>query len=263
MQILTLYAQRPIVEKHSRYALYHPSAEAIASMLCDLPYKIINGIIFNLTLYFMTNLRREPGAFFFFLLFSYATVLVMSMIFRTIASATRTLFQALVPAAIIILDLVVFTGFVLPKRYMLGWCKWLYWLDPLAYAFEALMVNEFHNREFECTDFVPNSNLGVPGYDNISGKQRVCSTVGAVQGEPDVNGDRYTEMAFDYQWDHRWRNFGIIIAYIIFFLGCYMVAAELVSEKKSKGEVLVYRRGHKLKVHPYVIISWSLGAVQY
>jgi ABC-type multidrug transport system permease subunit/ABC-type multidrug transport system ATPase subunit len=245
MQILTLYAQRPIVEKHSRYALYHPSAEAIASMLCDLPYKIINGIIFNLTLYFMTNLRREPGAFFFFLLFSYATVLVMSMIFRTIASATRTLFQALVPAAIIILDLVVFTGFVLPKRYMLGWCKWLYWLDPLAYAFEALMVNEFHNREFECTDFVPNSNLGVPGYDNISGKQRVCSTVGAVQGEPDVNGDRYTEMAFDYQWDHRWRNFGIIIAYIIFFLGCYMVAAELVSEKKSKGEVLVYRRGHK------------------
>lgn len=37
LEILTLYAQRPIVEKHSRYAFYHPSAEAFASMLTDIP----------------------------------------------------------------------------------------------------------------------------------------------------------------------------------------------------------------------------------
>ena len=41
LEILTLYAQRPIVEKHTRYALYHPMAEAIASMIVDLPCKII------------------------------------------------------------------------------------------------------------------------------------------------------------------------------------------------------------------------------
>lgn len=45
LEILTLYAQRPIVEKHTRYAFYHPSAEAFASMLTDLPYKILNSII--------------------------------------------------------------------------------------------------------------------------------------------------------------------------------------------------------------------------
>ena len=28
-QILTLYAQRPIVEKQAKYAFYHPFAEAI------------------------------------------------------------------------------------------------------------------------------------------------------------------------------------------------------------------------------------------
>jgi ABC-type multidrug transport system permease subunit len=39
-QILTLFAQRPIVERHKRYAFYHPSAEAFASMLTDLPYKV-------------------------------------------------------------------------------------------------------------------------------------------------------------------------------------------------------------------------------
>lgn len=231
------------MEKHARYALYHPSAEAIASMLCDLPYKVVNAIIFNLTLYFMTNLRREPGPFFFFLLISFSNVLVMSMIFRTIASASRTLFQALVPAAILILSLVIFTGFVLPTRYMLGWCRWIGYIDPLSYAFEALVVNEFHDREFKCVDFIPSKSFAE--YANVSSANQVCSSIGSVAGQPFVNGDAYTESAFGYKFSHRWRNFGIVIAFILFFLFTYMVSAELVSEKKSKGEVLVYRRGHK------------------
>lgn len=212
-------------------------------MLCDMPYKIVNAITFNLVIYFMTNLRREPGAFFFFLLLNFTTVMFMSMIFRTIGSASRTLFQALVPAALLILDLVLFTGFILPKQYMLGWCRWLSYIDPLGYAFEALMVNEFHNRHFECNQFVPSPT--VEGYENLAGDNRVCLSVGAVPGQFYVDGDAYLRSAYEYEWGHRWRNWGIVIAFTIFFFGCYIVAAELVSEKKSKGEVLVYRRGQR------------------
>jgi len=95
---------------------------------------------------FMSNLRREPGAFFFYLMTSYLTVLSMSGIFRSIASASRTLSQAMVPAAILILALVMFTGFVIPIDYMLGWCRWLNYVDPVAYAFEALMINEVRHK---------------------------------------------------------------------------------------------------------------------
>ncbi|KAG8164849.1 hypothetical protein KVR01_005124 [Diaporthe batatas] len=243
LEILTLYAQRPIVEKHARYAMYHPSAEAISSMLCDLPYKVLNAIVFNLTLYFMTNLRREPGPFFFFLLMCFVTTLSMSMIFRTIASSSRTLSQAMVPAALIILDLVIFSGFVIPIDYMLDWCRWLNYLDPLAYAFEALMVNEFHNRDYTCTQFIPPPQF--PGYENVNGTNRVCSAIGSQVGQDFVNGDNYINSGFKYYAANKWRNFGIVIAFTAFFLLTYMIAAELVSEKKSKGEVLVFRRGHK------------------
>ncbi|KAL1881468.1 hypothetical protein VTK73DRAFT_3530 [Phialemonium thermophilum] len=243
LEILTLYAQRPIVEKHARYALYHPSAEAVASMLCDMPYKILNTIVFNTTLYFMTHLRREPGPFFFFLLISFTIVMAMSMVFRTIASSSRTLSQAMVPAAIIILGLVIFTGFVIPIDYMLGWCRWINYIDPLAYAFESLMVNEFHNRQFLCTQFVPNP--AVPGYSNVAEANRVCSAAGSQPGMPFVDGDRYLATSFKYYNEHRWRNFGIILAFMFGFLVFYMLAAENVSAKKSKGEVLVFRRGHK------------------
>lgn len=248
LEILTLYAQRPIVEKHSRYALYHPSAEAISSMLCDLPYKLTNTVTFNITLYFMTNLRREPGPFFFFILISFLTVMVMSQIFRTIGSASRTLFQALVPAAILILDLVIFTGFVIPRRYMLPWCSWLHWIDPIAYSFESLMVNEFNGREFLCDQYIPAAVPGFPQtdvYANLTGDHHVCSAIGSVPGKSFVSGTTYVLSAFDYDWDHRWRNVGIVLAFTVLFTVTYMLCAEYISEKKSKGEVLVYRRGHK------------------
>ncbi|KAK3294943.1 ABC-2 type transporter-domain-containing protein [Chaetomium fimeti] len=240
LEILTLYAQRPIVEKHDRYALYHPSAEAIASMLCDMPYKVANTIVFNLTLYFMTGLRREPGAFFFFLLISFCTVLTMSMIFRTIASSSRTLSQAMVPAALIILALVIFTGFVIPIDYMLGWCRWINYIDPVAYAFESLMVNEFSGRTFECTQYIPE-----PGYLGGGPMNRACSSIGSVPGVGFVNGDDYINSGFRYYHANKWRNLGIIFVFMAGFLACYMFSAENVAAQKSKGEVLVFRRGHK------------------
>lgn len=71
------------------------------------------------------------GPYFFFLLISFELTLCMSMIFRTIASASRTLSQALVPAALLILGLVIYTGFVIPTRDMLGWSRWLNYLGAL------------------------------------------------------------------------------------------------------------------------------------
>ncbi|KKA28449.1 hypothetical protein TD95_002583 [Thielaviopsis punctulata] len=244
LEILTLYAQRPIVEKHSRYALYHPSAEAIASMIMDLPYKISNTIVFNVILYFMANLRREAGAFFFFLFLSFLTVLTMSMIFRTIASASRTLSQAMVPAAVLILALIIYTGFVIPIDYMLGWSRWINYIDPLAYSFESFMVNEFHNRQYLCNAFVPNAAVD-SFYANITDLQRTCTAVGSVVGDAYVDGDRYLLEAFKYKNSHKWRNVGIMFAFMFFFGGIYLFCAEFVSERRSKGEVLVFRRGYK------------------
>jgi ABC-type multidrug transport system permease subunit len=222
LEILTLYAQRPIVEKHERYALYHPSAEAVASMLCDMPYKIANTIVFNVTLYFMSNLRREAGAFFFFLLISFFTVMTMSMMFRTIASSSRTLSQAMVPAAVIILALVIFTGFVIPIDYMLGWCRWINYIDPLGYAFESLMVNEFHGRDFTCTQFVPDP--GFPGYENVGPNNRVCSSPGSVAGQNFVSGEAYINSSFQYYNEHKWRNFGFVF---LFSVNCSKKLADI------------------------------------
>ena len=71
----------------------------------------------------------------------------------------------------------------------------------LAYGFESLIINEFHDREFSCTAFVP---FG-PEYDNVGPFNQVCVSVGSVPGSDTVDGDRYIESAFGYSYVHKWR----------------------------------------------------------
>ena len=121
----------------------------------------------------MTNLRRTPGHFFVFLLFSFTCTLTMSMYFRCIASLARTLpqvirllaccattltVQALAPAAIFSLALVIYTGFTIPTKDMHPWFRWLNYLNPVGYAFEALMINEVRSSHI-CVCAKSNENL--------------------------------------------------------------------------------------------------------
>lgn len=112
-----------MVEKHNQYALYHQSAEAIASYVMELPYKTVNTIVFNSVLYFLAQLRQEPGAFFFFVLTGYVILLTMSGAYRTVACLTRTSHQAMVPSAILTLGLMLYSGFTIPVGSMRGWAR--------------------------------------------------------------------------------------------------------------------------------------------
>jgi ATP-binding cassette subfamily G (WHITE) protein 2 (PDR) len=208
-------------------------------MIADLPNKVGVTLIFDFIVYFMSNLRRTPENFFVFLLFTFTCTCTMSMLFRSIAALSRTLAQAMAPAAVFILALIIYTGFAIPTRDMHPWFRWINYIDPVAYAFEALMVNEFHNRRMDCSQFIP---AGAE-YLNSSPSERVCATTGAAAGADFVDGDTWLRVNYQYEYSHLWRNFGVLIALMVFGCAVYLTATEFISAKKSKGEVLLFRRG--------------------
>ncbi|KAK4865212.1 hypothetical protein LT330_001835 [Penicillium expansum] len=258
LEIMTLYAKRDIVEKHSRYAFYHPSAEALAAIITDLPYKIILSISMNVISYFMANLRREPGPFFFYLLVSFTCMMCLSMAFRLLGSITKTMAQAMVPASILVLAVLLYTGFAISVPNMRGWASWIRWINPVSYAFEALMTNEFHGRDFPCTEFVPSG----PGYEHILPFQQTCTAHGSVAGSATVSGIAFYESSYSYSYGHRWRNEGIIIAFMVLFAVVHLWLSDIISAERSRGEVLVFQRSKllKTKARPQKIDEEHLGA---
>jgi ABC-type multidrug transport system ATPase subunit len=240
LEILIMWHQRPIVEKHDKYALYHPSAEAISSYIVEMPSKVLLAIVFNLIIYFIPHLRRTPGHFFIFFLFSFTTTLVMSNLFRFIGAISRSMAQAMVPSSLFMMMLVIYTGFTIPVRDMHPWFRWLNYLNPIAYAFESLMINEFSGRHFSCSQYVPGI---LPLYNDAPMSSKICSQKGAVAGQDYIDGDAYINTTFRYFKSHLWRNYGILCAFFVSFLVMYIIASELIRAKPSKGEVLVFPRG--------------------
>lgn len=149
----------------------------------------------------MSNLYRSAGHVFIYLLFSFSSTLTMSMIFRTIAQSTPTIEEALTPTALFVIGLVIYTGFVLPTRNMQDWLRWINYINPLAYSYEAILANEFHGRDFPCASFVP---MG-PAYQNVSNIERTCSVPGATAGSTLVSGDAYIGASYRYYYSHVWR----------------------------------------------------------
>ncbi|KAM0563015.1 hypothetical protein ACHAPJ_001858 [Fusarium lateritium] len=244
LEIMTLYAKRNIVEKHARYALYHPSAEALSSMVVDLPYKIFNTIMMNATMYFMGNLSRDAGHFFFFLLVSFATTMSFSMLFRLIASLTKTIAAALARASIMLLVIALYTGYAIPPQYMPVWIGWIRWINPTYYGLESLFINEFGGKEYPCSDFVPKG----PEYADISPFSQACAVQGSVPGENFVRGSSYLVSTYGYIDSHKWRDFAVVIAFTILFMGLHLLATETIASERSKGEVLVFTR-KEMKKH--------------
>ncbi len=123
------------------------------------------------------------------------------MVFRTIGAASRSLVQSLFPTSILILALMTYTGFVVPIGYMHPWFRWINYIDPIAYAFESLMINEYHGRNFDCGTFVPSG----AEYANVGDLNHICAVVGAVPGSNVVSGTDYIRLSFNYEPSHLWR----------------------------------------------------------
>ena len=122
------------------------------------------------------------------------------------------------------------------------WLKWLIWINPVQYAFEALMANEFYNLDIRCEP-----PYIVPAGPNALPSHQSCALQGSTPDQTTVRGADYIKAAYTYSRSHLWRNFGIIVAWFIFFVALTMLGMELQKPNKGGSSVTVFKRGEAPK----------------
>jgi len=80
------FVSRPILLKHKSFSFYRPSAFAIAQVVVDLPLVAVQVTIFDVVVYFMSNLQRTASQFFISLLILFILTLTMYSFFRAIGA---------------------------------------------------------------------------------------------------------------------------------------------------------------------------------
>lgn len=235
-EIPALYAQRPIVLRHHKAAMYYPFIESLAHTVVDIPITFIIQGIFSVLLYFLVDLQRTAAQFlsvipclqvygtdliylsdsiFFLIVFTMTTA--MKGFFRLVAAAFKEESSATSVAGIGVLVFSLYTGYTIPRLSIPGALRWITYLNvgyriffechaetsfqPLGYGFESLMMNEFHTLNGTCSTLVPQG----PGYENVSLANQVCTTVGAQPGMPTVDGNAFTYLSYDYKYSDLWR----------------------------------------------------------
>ncbi|KAL8871421.1 MAG: hypothetical protein Q9198_007424, partial [Flavoplaca austrocitrina] len=232
------FSSRPIMLKHKAFSFYRPSAYAIAQTVVDLPLVLVQVLLFDLVIYFMAGLARTASQFFISLLILFVLTLSMYSFFRAIGALVASLDVATRITGVAVQALIVYTGYLIPPQKMHPWFKWLIYINPVQYGFEALMANEFYNQDIQCVapNLVPQGPTASPEYQS-------CTIQGSQQGSTIVRGADYIFTAFTYERAHLWRNFGIITAFWIFFVFLTMLGMELQKPNAGGGAVTIFKRG--------------------
>ena len=117
------------------------------------------------------------------------------------------------------------------------WFVWIYWINPLSYPYESLMINEFSDSVIPCVG----NNL-VPSGDGYNGSGfAACAGVrGATTSSTVVTGDQYLA-SISYSRHNLWRNFGIILAWWALFAGLTIFFTSRWKLANTGGTLLVPR----------------------
>lgn len=233
-EIGPLFGKREVVLKQKNYGFYHPAADALASYVVDIPVKFVISTLFNVVFYFLGGLRAEASNFFVFLLFNFIGTLLMSAVFRSVGAASKQMAQAYALCGVGILIMIMYTGYALQTTYMHPWFRWINYINPVGYVFEALLVNEVHGWHIPCA---PDSII--PSYG--AGSNFVCAIIGSEPGQRTVLGDNWVQSSYNYSYANIWRNLGIAFGYLVFFLGTYLLATEFKTTSDITPQRLVFR----------------------
>ena len=242
-ELMKAVSGRVVIARHREYAFYRPSAVSLARVLADFPIIFAQVIPFTIIMYFLTQLDVDVSKFFIYFLFVYTTTICITALYRMFAALSPTIDDAVRFSGTALNLLIVYTGYVIPKPQLTNdypWFGFLYYLNPISYAFESVLTNEFHDRVMPCAP-----QQLVPQGPGVQLPYQGCAVRGTQRGSTSVTGEAYLESTFEYTRSHLWRNFGVVIAFTVLYILVTVIGSELFSFVGGGGGALIFKRGSK------------------
>jgi ABC-type multidrug transport system ATPase subunit/ABC-type multidrug transport system permease subunit len=223
-ELASTMINRSIVNKHRAYTFYRPGALWTAQISVDISFASVQILLFSILVYFMCGLVYDAGAFFTFYLVIVTGYLAMSLFFRTMGCLCPDFDSAIKFAATIVTLFVLTSGYLIQYGSQQVWLRWIFYINAAGLGFSSMMVNEFERLDLTCegASLIPYG----PTYGDIA--HQVCTLPGSKAGSSFVSGSDYVETAFLYFPSEKWRNWGIIVVLIIFFLSTNVILGEVL-----------------------------------
>ncbi|KAK3714845.1 ATP-binding cassette transporter snq2 [Vermiconidia calcicola] len=225
---------RLIYYRESASKTYKQFPFALSMVLAEMPYSLLCAVGFFVPIYFIPGLNVAPSRAGYNFLVVLVTELFSVTLGQTISAWTPSTFIAVLLNPFVIIIFALFCGVAVPKPQIPGfWRVWLYELVPFTRLISGLVATELHDLPVQCTDQELNRFTAPPG--QTCGDYMSAFFASGGPGYLANNqtsecsycafrvGDEFYEQ-FGISFDTRWRDFGILTAFIgsnliLLFLG--------------------------------------------
>ena len=155
----TKFDRKRIFLKQREASFYSAWTYLLSQAVFDLLIELSKSICLMVPLYLMAGLNLGGSGqrlLYAILIATFASLTNISLTYFFVGIADDVN-AAQGASGLVVIAFVLFTGFLKSPEILQKWLVWIYWIDPLHYSFEALIINEFEGLTFFCNpeDLLP------------------------------------------------------------------------------------------------------------
>lgn len=221
--------QRSLYEVRERPSkAYSWKAFLIANVVVEIPYQFVTGTLIWACFYYPVVGAGQDSE-------RQALVFLLSILLFIYASSFAQMTIAALPDAttagavvnLLMLMSMMFCGVLQSPVALPGFWKFMYYLSPFTYWISAMASTMLHGRAVTCSDAetsIINPPFGQTCGEYFSAYLDGPGAAGVLQNPNDTSACRYCSITVADEflagsnifWEDRWRNFGILWAYVVF-----------------------------------------------
>ncbi|KAL7131980.1 hypothetical protein ABFS83_12G041400 [Erythranthe nasuta] len=175
----------PVFFKQRNFSFFPAWAFALPVWILSIPVTVVEIGVFTVLTYYEIGFDPNFGRFVKYFLVLLFQIQTASSLFRLIGATGRNMIIANTFGFFVLLLVFALSGFVLSRENVKKWWIWGYYISPMMYAQNAIMVNEFTGHSWKHVSTNANMSLGVEVLESLgyfSGAYWYWIGIGALLG---------------------------------------------------------------------------------
>ncbi|KAH7352830.1 hypothetical protein KP509_19G066000 [Ceratopteris richardii] len=149
--------ERTVFYRERGAGMYSALAYAFAQAFIEIPYCLLQSIVYTLMIYGLVNFHWSAEKFFYFFYFSFFFLLLYTYFGCMTVAITPDIYISTIISVGFMNVWNLFSGFMIPRVSMPVWWRWYYWADPLSWTLYGLLGSQLG----DVNSMVQDPDLGV------------------------------------------------------------------------------------------------------
>jgi ABC-type multidrug transport system ATPase subunit/ABC-type multidrug transport system permease subunit len=189
-----IFRYRSVFYREKASQTYSPGAYSVQLIVTELPYIAFASFLFVIPFYFMLEFSHDAGIFFLYLLGHFMCSIAFASMGILLSALLPNQMVAGIVQGLYFTLFFLFAGIFIPGPAIPAGWKWLYELNPVRHAVEALAM-----PQYECNDGASCPKLTV-----------IDASGASVQYTHD-----FVAKYYDWKYGRFWESFGWIMLFIV------------------------------------------------